>query len=209
MNEYQKHRFTKRIITCLYNNLANKHIAIFGFAFKKNTSDTRESPAITLVNNLVAERAKVAVYDPKVQEAQVWRELLEGGGDLNSLKLNVSICKSAYTACEGADAVVIMTEWDEFSNKSDECGDLTDKQRQPLAVKSMDLDDMTDTGDVDMKTSTCKVVDWAKVGSRMRKPMFVFDGRNMLDHVKLEEMGFRVEAIGRASSSTHHLFQDE
>ncbi|KAL9033399.1 MAG: hypothetical protein Q9214_007534, partial [Letrouitia sp. 1 TL-2023] len=122
MNEHQKSRFAKRIISCLFNNLSNKRIAVLGFAFKKDTSDTRESPTITLVSSLVAERASVAIYDPKVHEGQVWRELMDGGGDRELLKLNVLICESAYAACEGADAVVVMTEWDEFSNKPYEFG---------------------------------------------------------------------------------------
>ena len=117
MNEHQKQRFTKRIMSCMFNNLAGKKIAVFGFAFKKNTSDTRESPAITLVSNFVAERAQVAIYDPKVKEAQIWQELEASEGSLPQLKRNVLVCRSGYDACRGADAVVIMTEWDEFSNK--------------------------------------------------------------------------------------------
>ena len=117
MNEHQKQRFTKRIMSCMFNNLTGKRIAILGFAFKKNTSDTRESPAITLVSNLVAERAQVAIYDPKVKEAQIWRELEGSGESLPQLKKNVLVYRSGYDACRGADAVVIMTEWDEFSNK--------------------------------------------------------------------------------------------
>ena len=117
MNEYQKQRFTKRIMSCMFNNLTGKRIAVLGFAFKKNTSDTRESPAITLVRNLVAERAQVTIYDPRVKVAQIWQELEGSGGSLPELKKNVLVCKSGYDACRGTDAVVIMTEWDEFSNK--------------------------------------------------------------------------------------------
>lgn len=104
-------------MSCMFNNLTGKRIAVLGFAFKKNTSDTRESPAITLVSSFVAERAQVAIYDPKVKEAQIWQELEAPGGSLPQLKRNVLVCKSGYDACRGADAVVIMTEWDEFSNK--------------------------------------------------------------------------------------------
>ncbi|MCJ1250061.1 UDP-glucose 6-dehydrogenase 1 [Trapelia coarctata] len=118
MNEYQKQRFTKRIIACLFNNLAGKKIAVLGFAFKKNTSDTRESPAITLVSNFIAEKAKVAIYDPKVKEEQIWTDLVNDGGDINDLRANLEICSSAYVACNKADAVVVVTEWQEFSNKT-------------------------------------------------------------------------------------------
>ena len=117
MNEYQKHRFTQRIISCLSNNLNGKNIAVLGFAFKKNTNDTRESPAITLVSNLVAEGAHVAIYDPKVKEDQIWGDLVNDGGDLLYLERQVKVCYSAYAACSAADAVVVVTDWDEFSNK--------------------------------------------------------------------------------------------
>ena len=118
MNEHQKDRFTRRIINCLYNNLTRKRIAVLGFAFKKDTSDTRESPAITLVSNFVAEQAHVAIYDPQVKEEQIWRELVDYGGSLDQLHQNVVVCSTAYAACEGADAVVLVTEWDEFSNRT-------------------------------------------------------------------------------------------
>ncbi|KAI4164264.1 MAG: hypothetical protein LQ342_002229 [Letrouitia transgressa] len=248
MNEHQKSRFAKRIISCLFNNLSNKRIAVLGFAFKKDTSDTRESPTITLVSNLVAERASVAIYDPKVQEGQVWRELMDGGGDRELLKLNVLVCESAYVACEDADAVVVMTEWDEFSNKPIEFDTPASKsyyqylrkslnvqsprlaeatankaikkpesyQHSP-AVNSGDLpNDMTgcegsfpkESGDQNLKGGYNRL-NWAKIASKMRKPMFVFDGRNMLDHVELENLGFQVEAIGRASKIARQLHEQK
>ncbi|KAL8915537.1 MAG: hypothetical protein Q9171_000102 [Xanthocarpia ochracea] len=332
MNEHQKQRFTKRIISCLYNNLAGKRLAVLGFAFKKDTSDTRESPAITLVSNFVAERARVAIYDPRVREDQIWRELVNHGGDAEMLKRNVSVCRTAYEACLAADAVVIMTEWDEFSNKSTARTTVKREDRRPLAslnvnsstrayastrgadhevsetLSSPKLDrsasfqvpsrkstgvvikdpsngeiktftsqrpssgssplqspvglsasfqsptrqipglrsgyvnvlhngtlisaqqlpgeSLTSAGfpagretaaatdmlhfaaassieeriqamDITPKAATPVRLDWARIASGMRKPMFVFDGRNILDHGKLEALGFRVEAIGK------------
>ena len=177
MNEHQKQRFTNRIISCLFNNLHGKRIAVLGFAFKANTSDTRESPAITLVSNFVAERALVAIYDPRVADEQIWNELVDDGNDLKALMASVVVCKSAYAACEGADAVVVVTEWDEFSNKPSENG----------------IEDRTER------------LDWGYVAKSMRKPMFAFDGRNILDAGKLEALGFRVEAIGRVSNGPRFL----
>ncbi|KAL8774962.1 MAG: hypothetical protein Q9209_000441 [Squamulea sp. 1 TL-2023] len=330
MNEHQKQRFTKRIISCLYNNLAGKKLAVLGFAFKKDTSDTRESPAITLVSNFVAERARVAVYDPRVPEDQVWRELLNSGSDAEMLKRNVSVCRTAYEACMAADAVVVMTEWDEFSNKSVTGVTVKREERVPLAslninsytrayalphdasrvlsspnsngaagfqvpvrkgtgvvikdpsngkiktfasqrpssgsspmlspvgfsasfqsptretprlmssnvnvhvlpnetlisaqqfpgeyltsagfptgseiVQATDvlrstaassIEERLQTAEITSKGATTKKLDWARIASGMRKPMFVFDGRNILDHCKLEALGFRVEAIGK------------
>ena len=227
MNEHQKDRFTRRIISCLFNNLANKRIAVLGFAFKKDTSDTRESPAITLVSNFVAEQAKVAIYDPKVKEEQIWRELVDYRGTEEMLKLNVEICSTAYAACEGADAVVVVTEWDEFSNKIQESEQLVladiSPNRMQVSERSMNRERPRETGpaispkpllknmtcgttsvrscevdDLDSPTSIGRL-DWNRVAQGMRKPRYVFDGRNMLDHKKLEALGFRVEAIGKAS----------
>ena len=224
MNEHQKDRFTRRIISCLFNNLTNKRIAVLGFAFKKDTSDTRESPAITLVSNFVAEQAHVAIYDPKVTEQQIWRELVDYGGSLEKLKLNVEVTQSAYAACEGADAVVVVTEWDEFSNKTkpDEQAVLSeidpnqsispkrfDKPREAHLPSPGKTSFENKTGGVTtvrefqlaVKSHAAEVgrLDWARIAQGMRKPRFVFDGRNMLDHQKLEDLGFRVEAIGKAS----------
>jgi len=177
MNEHQKQRFTNRIISCLFNNLNGKRIAILGFAFKANTSDTRESPAITFVGNFVAERAQVAIYDPQVGKTQIWKELKDDGNDMEVMTSNVIICQSAYSACQGADAVVVVTEWDEFSNKPPKSG---------------------------IEGSAARL-DWSLVAKSMRKPMFVFDGRNVLDGNKLEALGFRVEAIGKPSSRPRFL----
>lgn len=116
MNEYQKRRFTNRVISALFNTLTGKKIAVFGFAFKKDTGDTRESPAITLVKYFRAERALVSIYDPQVEESQIWMDLPEPGvtDDLAACQAVVSIASNAYEAADGADAIVICTEWDEF-----------------------------------------------------------------------------------------------
>ncbi|KAK9448868.1 UDP-glucose/GDP-mannose dehydrogenase family, NAD binding domain-containing protein [Limtongia smithiae] len=116
MNESQKRRFTQRVISNLFNTLTGKRLAVLGFAFKKDTGDTRESAAITLIKYFRQEQAKIALYDPKVEEAQIWYDLAEPGvpDDLAAVKKQVTICPSAYAAAEGADAVIICTEWDEF-----------------------------------------------------------------------------------------------
>lgn len=66
MNEYQKSRFSNKIVESLFNTVSGKHIAILGFAFKKNTGDTRESPAIHVCKTLLIEGAILHIYDPKV-----------------------------------------------------------------------------------------------------------------------------------------------
>ncbi|KAI8343341.1 UDP-glucose/GDP-mannose dehydrogenase family, NAD binding domain-containing protein [Chlamydoabsidia padenii] len=117
MNEYQKKRFVRNIISTLFNTITNKKIAVLGFAFKKDTGDTRESAAITLIKDFMQENARVAIYDPKVEPQQIYMDLAEPGvmvGAQEQVEKKVQICQSAYEAADGADAVVIVTEWDEF-----------------------------------------------------------------------------------------------
>jgi len=110
MNEWQKQRFSARIVKALFNSVAGKRIAVLGFAFKKDTNDTRESAAITVVRELLAEQAEVAVYDPKVGETDIRRDLEAAGVDVRRLVVS----SSAYAAAEGAHAIAVVTEWDEF-----------------------------------------------------------------------------------------------
>jgi len=76
LNDYQTKRFADRVIHNLFNSLTGKKIAVFGFAFKKNTGDTRESAAIKLVKSFLSEGGRVDIFDPKVPEKQVWHELV-------------------------------------------------------------------------------------------------------------------------------------
>lgn len=110
INEFQKCRFTKTIVDTMFKTLNGKRIAVLGYAYKKDTGDTRETAALTVVRQLLQERAHVAIYDPVVEESSILRDLDQ------SIKTNrsVVICKDAYSAAEGADAIVICTEWDEF-----------------------------------------------------------------------------------------------
>ncbi|HUJ42141.1 MAG TPA: UDP-glucose 6-dehydrogenase [Opitutaceae bacterium] len=108
MNDYQKKRFTTRIVRALFNTVADKKIAVLGFAFKKNTNDVRESPAIAVCRDLLAEHARLSIYDPKVTAEDVRREL--AGADAARLTL----ARTAYEACDGAHAIAVLTEWEEF-----------------------------------------------------------------------------------------------
>lgn len=110
MNDWQKHRFGKMIVRALFNSVADKKIAVLGFAFKKDTNDTRESAAIAVCRDLLAEQARVAVYDPKVPAEEIRTALL--GKDKDDERL--TIANSAYQASHGAHAIAIVTEWDEF-----------------------------------------------------------------------------------------------
>jgi UDPglucose 6-dehydrogenase len=110
MNDWQKGRFAARMVRELFNSVADKKIAVLGFAFKKDTNDTRESAAISVCRDLLAEHAQVSVYDPKVPADEIRRDVF--GADPASTKLTVA--KDAYEAAAGAHAIAILTEWDEF-----------------------------------------------------------------------------------------------
>jgi UDPglucose 6-dehydrogenase len=110
INDWQKRRFTARILKELFNTVADKKIAILGFAFKKDTNDTRESAAINVVRDLLTEHANVSVYDPKVPADEIKADTLGKGVDNPRL----TVAKDAYEACAGAHAIAIVTEWDEF-----------------------------------------------------------------------------------------------
>ncbi len=117
MNDHQKRRFSKNIVTTLYNTIADKKIAFLGWAFKKDTNDTRESAAIYVADNLINEQAKIALFDPKVSYKQAL-------SDLNYLETRISsenekcltTFEDPYDACKNAHAIAIMTEWDEFKD---------------------------------------------------------------------------------------------
>ncbi|KAI8973786.1 UDP-glucose/GDP-mannose dehydrogenase family, NAD binding domain-containing protein [Mycotypha africana] len=118
MNEYQKKRFVKKIISTLFNTITHKKIAVLGFAFKKDTGDTRESAAITLIKDFMQENAHVAIYDPKVEHEQIYMDLAEPGvvDNRKQVQEKITICKDAYEAAKDADALIIVTEWDEFKS---------------------------------------------------------------------------------------------
>jgi len=110
MNDWQKHRFTKQIVRTLFNTVSGKRIAILGFAFKKDTNDTRESAAISVVRGLLEENATVVVYDPKVPAEEIRCDVL--GIDKEDSRLLVA--GSAEEAADGAHALAVLTEWDQF-----------------------------------------------------------------------------------------------
>ncbi len=156
MNNHQRNRFAKNIVKSLYNTVAGKTIAFLGWAFKKDTNDTRESAAIYVANQLIDEQATVNVYDPKVLDSQIQ-------SDLNYLNtrteaennMYLQTKTDPYKALEGAHAVAILTEWEEF-----------------------------------------KTYDWQRIFNNMKKPAFLFDGRNILDRVAIEKIGFVYKGIG-------------
>ncbi|QYJ67287.1 UDP-glucose 6-dehydrogenase [Flavobacterium litorale] len=157
MNDHQKRRFAANIVKTLYNTVSGKKIAFLGWAFKKDTNDTRESAAIYVADDLLFEQANIAVYDPKVEEQTIFRDLdylATRTPDEN--RESVTVVNNPYEACKDAHAIAILTEWDEFKN-----------------------------------------YDWDKIYANMKKPAFVFDGRNVLDAEEMRSKGFVFTAIGK------------
>lgn len=115
MNDHQKRRFAKNIVTTLYNTVADKKIAFLGWAFKKDTNDTRESAAIYVADDLIFEQAHISVFDPKVDRQQILSDLdyLETRTKEENAKYIIS-CEDPYEACRNAHGIAVLTEWDEF-----------------------------------------------------------------------------------------------
>ena len=156
INNYQKRRFAENIVSTLFNTVAGKKIAFLGWAFKKDTNDTRETAAMYVADYLIEETANIHVYDPKVSAIQMQTDLnYLGTRDENKNNQYLISEDDPYSACRDSHAVAILTEWDEFRD-----------------------------------------YDWNRIFINMKKPAFVFDGRNILNKKKMECIGFKVFQIG-------------
>ncbi|MCW3805800.1 UDP-glucose 6-dehydrogenase [Plebeiibacterium marinum] len=158
LNDYQKRRFAEKIVKTLFNTVSGKKIAILGWAFKKDTNDTRESASIYVADYLLNEQAELYIYDPKVKEEQIYADLdcLNTRSEEENREL-VHVIKDPYQAMDDSHAVAILTEWDEF-----------------------------------------KRYDWDKVYKSMKKPAFLFDGRNIIESNALVSIGFSTYNLGKA-----------
>jgi UDPglucose 6-dehydrogenase len=137
------------MVSAMFNTVAGKRIALFGAAFKANTGDTRESPALAICRDLLAEHADLVLTDPHALENA--RE------ELGDAAKQVAFEPDPYAAARGAHAIAILTEWRQFAE-----------------------------------------LDYEAIFKDMVKPAFIFDGRNILDHRRLYELGFNVYAVGKA-----------
>lgn len=115
MNDHQKRRFATNIIKTLYNTVSGKNITFLGWAFKKDTNDTRESAAIYVADDLLSEQAIIRVYDPKVSEDQIQYDLnyLATRSSVQNAQ-GVQVLQDPYVACKDVHAIAVLTEWDEF-----------------------------------------------------------------------------------------------
>ena len=114
MNDWQKSRFVEKMIRTLFNTVVGKRIAVLGFAFKKDTNDTRESPAIYVCRDLLQEQANVVIYDPQVSEDAIRADLRYVGVSEDLLEKHLEVVDDPYTAADQAHALATLTEWDEF-----------------------------------------------------------------------------------------------
>jgi len=156
MNDHQKRRFAGNIVQTLYNTVSDKKITFLGWAFKKDTNDTRESAAIYVSDYLLNEQANIAVFDPQVKGKQIFNDLnYLNTRTIEENKNGITVFEDPYEACKDAHAIAILTEWDEF-----------------------------------------KTYDWQRIYDNMKKPAFVFDGRNILDAEELASKGFIFSSVG-------------
>lgn len=121
INDFQQERLISTILKSMFNTVANKKMAIFGFAFKANTGDTRESPALAICQMLHEEHAQLAITDPKA--------LAHAREDLKCFSSEISFTADPYEAAQEADAIIVMTDWDLF--KTLDYGRIFKSMRKP------------------------------------------------------------------------------
>lgn len=132
INDYQRRRFSRRIVQTLFGTVSSKRIAILGFAFKKDTNDTRESSAISICQDLIEENALLAIHDPKVPAYQIYADLgLDAEGRDAKGHQPVIICSSPQEACVDAHALAILTEWDAFRTENLDYAALYESMEKP------------------------------------------------------------------------------
>jgi UDPglucose 6-dehydrogenase len=256
INEMQRVRFVRRIVQKLNGNLQGKKITILGYAFKKDTNDTRESPAIDVVKQLLADApAEIAIFDPQCTPSLVETQVKQFFSEIYPKLLKtdggpIAAYGDAYDACHDSSAIVILTDWDQFRypplpvpNSAFHEGDVLRRNepveiighgRQPSETLVLEIrerkksistplsepaaffDPLARFEDEPPCHEDCaeclrsqsedvvahQAVDWVRIGCHMRKPRWVFDGRGVLDVHGMEMLGFRVESIGKAGTTS-------
>lgn len=222
MNEMQRDRFARRVITRLEGNLVGKKLTLLGFAFKKNTGDPRESLAVDVIRLLLEERpSEIAVFDPFCREEDILREVENVCGETASA--SVKVYGDPYLACSQTNAVLVITDCDQFHNNTParrafsktSIPDNTDVMCQST-LSGQDVyiangrtyyllpQDTCPLDCVDCRTASTspmtlapEPLEWARVAYNMKEPKWVFDGRGILDVREMERLGLRVDVVGR------------
>ena len=154
INQHQRDRFSKKIIDIIRKENLEPKVLLLGWAFKKDTNDTRESAAIYVANNLLNNNIKIDVYDPQVAEDQINFDL--SNVNPNYEKSSVKFVEEPFLNISEYNIIAIMTEWDEF-----------------------------------------KAFDWEIIYKKIKKPAYIFDGRNILNSINLKKIGFNYIGLGR------------
>jgi UDPglucose 6-dehydrogenase len=160
MNAWQETRFVHRMVNTMFNTVAGKRVALFGAAFKADTGDTRESPALAVCRGLLAEQAQVVLCDPHALE--------NARASLGAQADQVCFEADPYVAASGVHAIAVVTEWAQFAG-----------------------------------------LDYEAIYNGMVKPAFIFDGRNILDHRRLYEIGFNVFPLGKPALTHFNAGDDQ
>jgi len=169
LNTWQQHRISRLVVQKLFGTVTGKRLALLGFAFKADTNDTREAPAICIANDLLEEGAQLAIYDPKVDSEQIARDLqllASSPPDAQAGPTRAALsgegtwwtCSNVAAAVSGADAVLILTEWQQF-----------------------------------------RQLDWAALAPLMRRPAWVFDARAVVDSDAVRASGLMLWRVGDGS----------
>ena len=170
LNTWQQHRIARLVVQKLFGTVTGKRLAILGFAFKADTNDTREAPAIRICRDLLEEGAQLAIHDPKVDPEQISRDLkliassepqADAGPTRGALSGEATWWPSSdvASALRGADAVLILTEWQQY-----------------------------------------RELDWSVLAPLMRKPAWVFDARGVVDPKQVESSGLNVWRVGEGEA---------
>ena len=166
LNTWQQHRIARTVVQKLFGTVTGKRLAVLGFAFKADTNDTREAPAIRIAKDLLEEGAQLAIHDPKVDSEQIARDLnlpastapdAESGPTRAALSGDGTWWASdnIASALKGADAVIILTEWNQY-----------------------------------------RKLDWAALAPLMRKPAWVFDVRSVVKPSEIQAAGLNLWRVG-------------
>ena len=166
LNSWQQHRIARMVVQKLFGTVTGKRLAILGFAFKADTNDTREAPAIRIAKDLLEEGAQLAIHDPKVDSEQIARDLKlpastapdsESGPTREALSGEGTWWPSddIASALKGADAVLILTEWNQY-----------------------------------------RKLDWPALASLMRQPAWVFDARSVVTPAEVHAAGLNLWRVG-------------
>ncbi|KAF9887365.1 hypothetical protein FE257_010220 [Aspergillus nanangensis] len=226
MNENQRGRFARRVIAKFDGNLHGRKIAVLGFAFKKDTGDTRESPTVDVIRLLLEERPhEIAIFDPYCQEEDIYREIepVCGSG-------SVKVLGDPYLACSQAHAVLVMTDCDQFRHAPVKCGRLAApvthvsrmedgydslaevimtpaKQEEEvwtshgvsyrLASQAVCPTDCMTCRSTTSRPAASEPVEWARVAYNLKEPKWVLDGRGFLDVAEMERLGLQIDTVGR------------